>query len=505
MSSNDVVDPSLLPVLSETEDNSAGGTIEGAVGLLATLKMNRNLRRRRPKPNDAPYDMPWKQLSKTTRVMLPLDTPEPSPKVLLGRQTDFIHGGTLQTKHFDDSVFNKKQDRQELLRRTLRRRFLDLDPYEMFASFDKNGNGRLTRDELRLGMTLLGMELLHDEMNLVFAASEKNAQEEASLRSLESKVADMWNDSEYVDAVDAYKGVINRQQKRKEGVALQKSRRERKLMHARAARHQKQANRKDVPPTVRNCLMRMEEKEQKRQLKKNLRKSAERIAIIRAMQASALFAGLPNTVMNEVARDCSKQYLQLGEFITREGEPAHSLLCIVEGTAMMASSDPILGATVVEMASGDLLGEGVLYEENGVRTADVRVKDADGVFCAGLGRELLRGLVTKFPMFAARVKQQESEFERNGHKAFRRQHKTTTRRRHRQSFVVEMNMPFLPPPSESMAAGAPSTLGALGARPSVVRRAPKGRNSILPSTEDSLTVGGLAGSTTISFPALTGK
>jgi CRP-like cAMP-binding protein len=400
-------------------------------------------RRRRLPANDAETysNLPWKQLSKSTRVALPLDTPSARPNVLLGRNTDFIYGDNHQIDEYRNTVFNKKQDRQEQLRRTLRRRFLDLDPYEMFASFDKNGNGRLTRDELRLGITLVGMELLHDEFNYFFDKAEKNTYDESSLRSLETQVNAAWKNSEQVDTVDAYQGVMIRQQKRNEKIANQKTRRDRKLMHARAVRHQKQANRKDVPPTVRNCLMRMEEKEQKRQLKKNLKKAAERSAIVKALQASALFAGLPNTLMNEVAQASTKTKLHFGDFIVRQGDEANSLICIIEGAAMLSECDGESSlATVVEMGSGDLLGEGVLYEENGIRTADVRVKEENGLFLVALDRDLLRSLCNKFPMFSARVKQQGSDFDMNGFKTFRRQHnkQSTTKSIARRSVLVPL-------------------------------------------------------------------
>jgi hypothetical protein len=340
-----------------------------------------------------------------------------------GRKTDFVAGMDKQINSFRDKVYVKKIDRQEDLKRTLRRRFLNMDPYETLASFDKDGSGCLTKDELRLGMTLLGMELLLEDCAHLFDNMPKSRKGEASLRGLEKAFCDSWSTTDQVDVVDAFESTRFKAKVRQEKKAQHKKRKEKELMHARALRHQKErtATRKDLPQTVASYMMRVEEKEQKRLLKKKVQLLEERGSIIKSLKESALFAGLPSSVMKEVAHASEKVRYPMGAVVMSQGDDANCLMCIIKGVAMLADTD-VSGkhAAIQQLKSGDLMGEGVLYELVPKRTADVRICSEEGALIVSLDKELISALCTKFPVFKARVKQQKAEYLQHGHETFRK-------------------------------------------------------------------------------------
>jgi hypothetical protein len=360
---------------------------------------------------------------------VPMDAPLQKPMNQDIRQTDFVAGTDKQINSVSDKVYTVKIGRQEELKKTLRRRFLNLDPYGTLASFDKDGSGCLNKDELRLGMTLLGMELLLEDCAHIFESQPKNTNQEASLRGLEKAIREEWRaEGGMVDTVDAYEGTMRKAKVRQERKEQQKKRKEVELLHARAVRHQKErganTKRSVASSTVASYLMRVEEKEQKRALKKKLQIAAERASTMQSLKESALFAGLPSSLMKEVAHVAQKVRYPMGGIVMNQGDDAESLMCIVSGVAMLADTDASgKHAEIQQLKSGDLMGEVVLYEDTPKRTADVRICSEGGALVVSISKLLIDSLCKKFPVFKARVKQQKAEYLQHGNKTFRNQHR----------------------------------------------------------------------------------
>ena len=150
-----------------------------------------------------------KLLSPTYRRFVPMDAPVRHNSLDI-RQTDFVSGTAPRIGYIRDKVYSMKVDRQEVLKKTLRRRFLDLNPYETLASFDKDGGGSLSSNELRLGMVLLGMELLLDECLHLYDCTPKNNNGEVGLRELEKVFVGAWSAPGMANVVDAHERTIQR-------------------------------------------------------------------------------------------------------------------------------------------------------------------------------------------------------------------------------------------------------------------------------------------------------